>query len=302
MKTRIIFLALLINFSLNVFSQVPQAINYQAIARDALGALMPNDTFTIDAIIHSDSATGPAIYYETHFPVITNQFGLFTLQIGTGVVTFGTFSTISWGSSTYYLEIKLNGISMGASQLISVPYALYSANGTPGPTGVTGATGPTGATGATGTTGSTGATGPTGYMSSDFGYVYLMGSASGTSVTVGASIPFTTLENVPAGTNISIVSNNVQINSNGFYQVTYGFTSTSGPGYHFHFMIDGVGYNQFDIQYATGLLNSITFIVNLTGTLPHTLRVINNGGVTTLLNDPELGLGPAAYMTIVKLQ
>ena len=45
---------------------------------------------------------------------------------------------------------------------MSVPYALFSANGTPGPTGPQGLTGPTGAQGIQGLTGATGAQGPQG--------------------------------------------------------------------------------------------------------------------------------------------
>jgi hypothetical protein len=45
---------------------------------------------------------------------------------------------------------------------MSVPYALFSANGTPGAVGATGPQGPIGLTGATGSVGATGATGPQG--------------------------------------------------------------------------------------------------------------------------------------------
>ena len=100
---------------------------------------------------------------------------------------------------------------MGASQMMSVPYALYSqfsSNGPtgatgptstiPGPTGSTGATGPTGATGAastavgpsgaTGPTGVDGATGPTGAASSVAGPVGPTGATGATGVgTTGAT-------------------------------------------------------------------------------------------------------------------
>jgi hypothetical protein len=114
-------------FTLHSFAQAPQGINYQAVARDAAGTPMANANINIDAIIHSGSATGAVVYYESYSPVTTNQFGLFTLTLGTGSVIVGNFSTIAWGSNSYFLEIKLNGTSMGASQLLSVPYALYAA-------------------------------------------------------------------------------------------------------------------------------------------------------------------------------
>jgi len=52
----------------------------------------------------------------------------------------------------------------GSSQMLSVPYALYSANGTPGPQGPAGATGPQGPAGQTGATGPQGPIGLTGPM------------------------------------------------------------------------------------------------------------------------------------------
>ena len=74
------------------------------------------------------------MYAERH-AVTTNQFGLFTLSIGGGSVLSGTFSTINWGSGNKYIRtsVDLAGgttyVLMGMSQLLSVPYALYSGNG-----------------------------------------------------------------------------------------------------------------------------------------------------------------------------
>ncbi|MBL0309107.1 MAG: LamG domain-containing protein [Bacteroidetes bacterium] len=73
---------------------------------------------------------------------------------------------VSWTGGEKYLEVLIdisggtNYISMGSTQLLSVPYALFSANSLPGPSGATGPTGPTGTAGSGG--GATGSTGPTG--------------------------------------------------------------------------------------------------------------------------------------------
>jgi hypothetical protein len=168
LKTLLIAVIFLI--SANLLAQVPQAFNYQAVARDVSGNLIANQAVGINIIIHQSTAGGTVVYSET-FTKTTNQFGLFTLPIGQGAVTSGNFNSITWSSGNYWLEVQLDPAggtayaSMGASQLLTVPYAMYAANaGTSGVTGATGPTGPAGSNGATGPTGigTTGATGPTG--------------------------------------------------------------------------------------------------------------------------------------------
>jgi hypothetical protein len=158
-------------------AQSPNAFNYQAIARNAGGALVSNQTINVRFSIREGSASGSITYQETH-SLTTNQFGLFTTAIGAGIPTQNTFSAINWSNGQKYLQVELdiaggtNYIDMGTSQLLSVPFALYALNsgnggggGATGPQGVTGPTGPQGATGAQGADGQIGApgnTGPTG--------------------------------------------------------------------------------------------------------------------------------------------
>ena len=56
---------------------VPQGINYQAVARDASGAVLMNQTLTIQLSVISDITTGYIRWQETH-QVTTNDYGLFT--------------------------------------------------------------------------------------------------------------------------------------------------------------------------------------------------------------------------------
>ena len=44
-----------------IFAQVPQAFNYQAVARNAAGTLMANQAVGIEIIIHQASAAGTAV-------------------------------------------------------------------------------------------------------------------------------------------------------------------------------------------------------------------------------------------------
>src|SRR6185436_9048131 len=75
---------------------------------------------------------GTLLYQETH-SVTTDALGLFTLDVGQGIPTSGTFSSITWNSGDKYLQVELDpagGTSytdMGRTKMLSVPFALYSA-------------------------------------------------------------------------------------------------------------------------------------------------------------------------------
>jgi len=117
--------------ALTIAGQVPQLINYQAIARNtATGIeLIDQDIFLI-ATIRAQGPGGTAVYEEQHPNVQTNGFGLFNIQIGGGEPTTGSMEAIDWAAITYWLEIELDigqGLqSLGSMQLLSVPYALHA--------------------------------------------------------------------------------------------------------------------------------------------------------------------------------
>lgn len=114
-----------------VIAQAPQAIKYQAIARDISGNILASQNVSFRISILQGSASGPSMYTETQ-TATTNQFGLANLNIGTGTVVSGNFSTIGWGSNTYFVQMEFdpaggsNYSLMGTSQFLSVPYSLYS--------------------------------------------------------------------------------------------------------------------------------------------------------------------------------
>jgi len=138
MEKKILSLATIILLSLGAFAQAPQKINYQAVARDASGNVMVSSPLTVVFIIREGSGSGTIRYSETHLDT-TNQFGLFTNEIGGGVpnspfVTID-FANINWGSNMYYLEVTVDGNIMTATQLLSVPYALHANTATSGVAG-----------------------------------------------------------------------------------------------------------------------------------------------------------------------
>ncbi len=73
--------------------------------------------------------TGNAVYVERH-NVNSNEQGLFTLNIGQGSATSGSFDTIEWGADSKFIKVELDAAGgtnytlIGTNQLMSVPYSL----------------------------------------------------------------------------------------------------------------------------------------------------------------------------------
>lgn len=167
MNTKITSTLIALFIAVSVFAQAPQKMSYQAVIRNGSNALISTASVGMKISILQSSATGTPVYVETQTPT-TNSNGLVSLEIGTGTIISGTFSSINWANGPYFIKTEtdlLGGINYtisGTTQLMSVPYALFAANSTPGPQGLTGATGAVGATGATGAQGIQGLTGATG--------------------------------------------------------------------------------------------------------------------------------------------
>ncbi|RMG74758.1 MAG: tail fiber domain-containing protein [Bacteroidetes bacterium] len=97
-------------------------LSYQAVVRDANGAILTNASIPVRFVIHEGNSTGTVVYDETHTPT-TNAYGLVNLVIGDGSPTQGTWSQLDWGSGPYFLHVFLGGEDMGVQRLESVPFA-----------------------------------------------------------------------------------------------------------------------------------------------------------------------------------
>ena len=115
----------------NIFAQSPEKMSYQAIIRDRDNSLVTNSKISLKIIIHQGSTTGTDVYQENH-SVQTNDNGLVSLEIGTGMIVTGNFSKIAWENGPYFIETQVdiaggtNYNIIGISQLLSVPYALHA--------------------------------------------------------------------------------------------------------------------------------------------------------------------------------
>src|ERR1700741_1746531 len=146
MKKINLFLSALF-LSLGALAQAPQKMSYQAVVRDASNTLITSTTVGMQVSILQGSISGTAVYVETQNPA-TNINGVAAMEIGAGTPVTGTFSGINWATGPYFIKIETDPLGgtnytiSGTTELVSVPYALFSANGgTPGATGATGATG-----------------------------------------------------------------------------------------------------------------------------------------------------------------
>ncbi len=121
---------LVIIFSNALIAQVPQAINYQAVARDNAGLEIVNTSITVRfSIGGAGVSSGTFDYQETH-TTSTNDFGLFNLKMGQGTPTGPAITAINWNNQRFLL-VEVNFGSgfeqMGVAQpFVTVPYAILA--------------------------------------------------------------------------------------------------------------------------------------------------------------------------------
>jgi uncharacterized protein (TIGR02145 family) len=126
-----VFIFTLLLLGLSLIAQAPQAFKYQAVVRDSAGAPIVLTNVSVRISILSGGIEGVEVYREVH-NVLSSSGGLITLNIGSGTPDIGGFDQIVWGLDDFYVKVEvdpLGGVDyifMGASQLLSVPYAIYA--------------------------------------------------------------------------------------------------------------------------------------------------------------------------------
>jgi uncharacterized protein (TIGR02145 family) len=128
---KISFLIASMLLALSIQAQAPQKFSYQTVIRNSSNQLLVGQTVGIKISILQGSANGSAVYAETHAPQ-TNANGLATLEIGGGTLLNGNFANINWANGPFFVKTETdpnggnNYTITNTSQLLSVPYALYS--------------------------------------------------------------------------------------------------------------------------------------------------------------------------------
>jgi len=124
-------LLILILFTTNfLISQAPSQFTYQSVVRANSGSLVSNQEVSFRFSILKGTELGSIVFEEEH-TVTTNINGLATMIIGKGSGTDDLLE-IDWGIDSYFLKVEVdpeggfNYIAEDTTQLLSVPFALYS--------------------------------------------------------------------------------------------------------------------------------------------------------------------------------
>ncbi len=126
-----LFLCLFALTAYLVQAQAPQSINYQAVARDANGVAVPNQSISLQISFFQGTVGGTPVYQEQFFTT-TNALGLYNLRLGEGMPVSGTFAGIDWANGPYEVQVEAdlsggtNYTPVGVTELSSVPYALMA--------------------------------------------------------------------------------------------------------------------------------------------------------------------------------
>lgn len=136
---RLLLPILCMMMSVSLLAQTGDQINYQAIARNANGDPIRDQSITLRLSIRDGSAEGLIVFQETR-NVSTNRFGMVTVAIGSEGASnvTGSMNNINWGNGIpKYLQVEIDPAGgakfqdMGTGRLQSVPYAMHAGKAHP---------------------------------------------------------------------------------------------------------------------------------------------------------------------------
>jgi len=118
-------------------NQTNKGINFQGIARDNNGYILPNKSINIRISIKADTLSSK-IEYQEITPITTSVLGLFTIVVGAyqtnKIITVGPFENTNWSIAEKYLQIEIDTVGdlsfiyMGTQKINYVPYSFYADN------------------------------------------------------------------------------------------------------------------------------------------------------------------------------
>ena len=113
------------------YSQSPNLISYQTVIRNGNNEFVSNTTIGVRISILGGPEANVLVYQEEH-TVKTNINGLAYLTIGNGKILNGLITSIDWSKGPYFIKSETdptggkNYSIVVLSQMLSVPYAIYS--------------------------------------------------------------------------------------------------------------------------------------------------------------------------------
>lgn len=115
------------------YSQViPKGMNYQAVARDIKGEIIPNQKISLKIHLFGNEGNQRLNHYSEIHEVTTNALGLFNLIIGEGIKEQGEYGLVPWNSENIWMEVAIRDkgqtafATVSSNKLMAVPYAIYA--------------------------------------------------------------------------------------------------------------------------------------------------------------------------------
>lgn len=119
MKAKATFMkiGLITSFLLFLSTSVKAQIGYQvSLLNTATGE--PQANVTVNATVTITDATNGIIYTGTQ-QATSNEFGVLSLTVGDE----NTFKNVDSGKMPFFIEVQVNGVTIGKSQILNVPVA-----------------------------------------------------------------------------------------------------------------------------------------------------------------------------------
>jgi uncharacterized protein (TIGR02145 family) len=130
---RILLIILCLAYFVTFQAQVPQAFSYKVQIKGNSGNPHANKKITLKVSIIQDNVDGNEVYIEKH-QVNTSPSGIVDIEIGRGMPLLGLFTEIDWKQWPYFIKAEVdlkcggNYNLLAVTELLSVPYAMYSGN------------------------------------------------------------------------------------------------------------------------------------------------------------------------------
>lgn len=114
----VLFAVVMMLCSLTTTAQVPTTMDYQIMATNPkTGMVLANKDLTIRVELRLNAADGEIVWSKEE-TLTSSKSGICTISLD--------FADVDWNQGNYFIKAFVNGESVGASQIKSVPFALIA--------------------------------------------------------------------------------------------------------------------------------------------------------------------------------